>query len=84
MNTKAKEASLAMPATPIINPLTEADRIAIEHVLGRLPEIADLLARAEAVGLDVADRKAKHEMHVAIATRLKEHFFPDDPPIPGE
>lgn len=68
---------------PLINPLTENDRIAIEHVLSRLPEIKDLLNRAQACGLDVTDRLAKHEVHQAIASRLKEQFFPDmlSPPI---
>lgn len=68
-----------MTAKPLINPLSENDRIAIEHVLGRLPEIHDLLLRAQACGLDVTDRLAKHEMHAAIASRLKENFFPDNP-----
>ncbi len=73
-----------LSARPLINPLTEADRLAIEHVLTRLPEIHDLLQRAKACGLDVDDRLAKHEMHTAIATRLKESFFPSSPPPMGE
>lgn len=71
-----QQAPIKLPVKPLINPLTDNDRIALEHVLARLPEIHDLLHRAEACGLDVADRMAKHEMHKVIATKLKEHFFP--------
>ena len=70
-----------LPVKPLINPLTEQDRIAIEHVLDRLPHIKDLLLRAHECGLDVADRMAKHEMHEVIATKLKEHFFPTQLPL---
>lgn len=72
-----------LTAKPLINPLTENDRIAIEHVLARLPEIKDLLKRAEACGLDVKDRLDKHDMHEAIATRIKENFFPKHLSPPG-
>lgn len=71
---------LKLPVKPLINPLTEQDRIALEHVLARLPEIQDLLHRANACGLDVADRQAKHDMHAIIATKIKEHFFPPNLP----
>lgn len=73
-----------LPVKPLINPLSEADRQAIENVLSRLPEIKDLLLRAEACGLDVADRLAKHDMHAAIAERLKDHFFPKNLPVTGQ
>jgi hypothetical protein len=72
--------AVKLPVNPLINPLTEQDRIAIEHVLARLPEIHDLLHRARECGLDVDDRFAKHEMHKVIATKLKEHFFPTQLP----
>lgn len=71
---------IKLPVKPLINPLNDDDRIALEHVLSRLPEIEDLLHRAEACGLDVADRKSKHEMHKVIATRLHTHFFPRELP----
>jgi hypothetical protein len=82
MTTKSQKAKGGIPVTPLINPLTEADRIAIEYVLERLPEIADLLRRAEACGLDVSDRKDKHAMHTEIAAKLQEHFFPTNITLP--
>ena len=84
--SKHKKETATIPVKPLINPLTEQDKIAIEHVLARLPEIHDLLTRAEACGLDVADRKAKHAMHEEIAKRLKEQFFPQQlsPPTGDE
>lgn len=75
---------IKLPVRPLINPLTEDDRIAIKHVLQRLPEIEDLLHRAHACGLDVADRMAKHEMHREIATKLQTHFFPAQLPTTQE
>lgn len=75
---------MTLKVAPLVNPLSENDRIAIEHVLARLPEIKDLLKRAEVCGLDVADRLAKHDMHEAIATRLKEQFFPQNLPPMSE
>lgn len=82
MKNKPEKTSAGLPVTPLINPLTEQDRIAIEHVIARLPAIEDLLHRANACGLDVADRQAKHQMHKEIATKLKEHFFPAQLPPP--
>ena len=83
MNKKQPKAGeTKLPVQTLLNPLTENDRISIEHVLDRLPVIQDLLHRAHACGLDVADRQAKHEMHKEIATKLKEHFFPPQLPPP--
>lgn len=72
---------IKLPVRPLLNPLTDDDRIAIEHVLSQLPLIEDLLARAEACGLDVSERKEKHEVHKVIAQRLHTHFFP--PTLPA-
>lgn len=72
--------SVKLPVKPLINPLSDEDRVVIEQVLARLPEIHDLLHRAEACGIDVTDRRAKHEMHHAIAHRLHAHFFPKELP----
>ena len=82
MSKKKPDEPTKLPVKPLINPLTEQDRIALEHVLARLPEIQDLLHRVAACGLDVQDRQDKHNMHLEIATRLKEHFFPPQLPLP--
>lgn len=80
MTNNGEAGAYNMPVHPLINPLTEEDRIAIETVLNRLPMIYDLLHRAEQVGLDVAAHKDRHEMHKVIAERLHTHFFPKQLP----
>lgn len=75
---------IELPVKPLINPLGDEDRQVLEYVLARLPQIKDLIDRAEACGLDMADRKAKHEVHHAIAKRLYEHFFPRELPAVQE
>lgn len=73
-------AEKTLSVKPMINPLTEHDRAAIEAVLARLPEIQDLLDRAEACGINLGDRRDRHDMHAAIAQRLHTHFFPRELP----
>lgn len=78
MNDQPKQ--YALPVRPLINPLTENDLAALESVLARLPEIRDLIERAEACGIPVGDRREKHEAHHFIATQLHYRFFPKELP----
>jgi hypothetical protein len=69
---------------PLINPLTEDDRMLLEQVMNHLPMIEDLLHRAERCGCPVTERWQKHEVHKQVATALRDHFFPVELPSTQE
>lgn len=78
------EKQTKLPVKPLINPLTDEDRVALEQILHSVPHIEDLLCRAEACGLDVQQHRDRHEAHKEVATKLHTHFFPQQLPSPTE
>lgn len=84
MSQEPASQPIKLPVKPLLNPLTEDDRVLIEQVMTNLPMIEDLIHRAEACGCPVDDRKAKHEVHKEISKALYKHFFPAQLPTTSE
>lgn len=75
---------IRLPVRPLLNPLTDDDRLLLEQVINHLPMIEDLLHRAERCGCPVGDRWQKHQVHKEISSRLMDHFFPVELPSTQE
>ncbi len=75
---------IELPVKPLHNPLSAEHEQILQWVMPRLPVAEDMLLRAAAAGIDIGDRGARHEAHVAIANKIKQLYFPDQLPITQE
>lgn len=63
----------------ILNPLTQDHVDAINRVLRSATDIKDTIDACEECGLDMTDRRGRHEAQQQIATQIKKIFMPHLP-----
>jgi hypothetical protein len=72
--------SVKLPVKPMLNLLTEDDRVLLEQVMARLPAIEDAIHRAAQCGIDVSAQADRHNMHATIAPTMHAKQFPRELP----
>jgi hypothetical protein len=72
----ARENSIGLPVHPIINPLSAQDEEILDNAKQKNAAIADLIARANHVGIDVTQHAGRNQLHADTIDKLKEMFFP--------
>lgn len=73
---------IKLPVHPLINPLTPADRAALEQFLIDAEKVDDLIIRSHECGVNVGVHAEAHEAYKQIAQKMMQRFFPPQLPVP--
>ena len=68
---------------PLLNPLTEEDYAALQHVINQAAVHADLITRCANCGMNMEEHSSRNTMHKEVAQRMMDQFFPQ-PTVGGE
>jgi len=77
IDTGEKESPVnVLPTIPVINPLTQEDLALLQEIVANAKTHRDLIARCQECGLSIDDKYARNEMHITVAQKIIDKFFP--------
>jgi len=69
-------ATVNLPTHTLTTPLDSTDEQILRQALANYHQIANIIERAKAVGMDVSQHEARAAQHHGFITRSLEQFFP--------